>query len=401
MKAQAGILESDSADRSRRSSRRAVADVAADATKPTGGLAAAAPRRPRRREDEASARAERALLGLADVLRGARGRPRRSCSCSRTCTGPTTGCSTSSTSSSSGRASAPILVALHRAAGAARAAARVGRRQGERLHDLAAAARGRRDGAAARVAARAARAAERRRRPTLLGARRRQPALCRAVRPDACGARAASELALPETVQGIIAARLDALSAGGEDAAPGRGGRRQGLLARRGARAAAATAVRPRRRCARSSGKEFVRRARRSSVEGEPEYAFQHLLVRDVAYGQIPRAARADKHRAAALWIEELGRPEDHAEMLAHALLARARVRPCGRAGVSRARRARASGAARGRRARGVAPGLACGGPLLRRSPRALARGRSAASAGRAQRAVERSSPWTARASSS
>ena len=51
----------------------------------------------------------------------------------------------------------------------------------------------------------------------------------------------------------------------------------------------------------------FVRRARRSSVGGEAEYAFLHLLVRDVAYGQIPRAARAAKHRAAAEWIAALG----------------------------------------------------------------------------------------------
>ena len=42
------------------------------------------------------------------------------------------------------------------------------------------------------------------------------------------------------------------------------------------------------------------------------------MLVRDVAYGQIPRASRADKHRRAAEWIESLGRAEDHAEMLAH-----------------------------------------------------------------------------------
>ena len=36
--------------------------------------------------------------------------------------------------------------------------------------------------------------------------------------------------------------------------------------------------------------KEFVRRERRPSVAGESEYAFGHLLVRDVAYSQIPRA---------------------------------------------------------------------------------------------------------------
>ena len=64
--------------------------------------------------------------------------------------------------------------------------------------------------------------------------------------------------------------------------------------------------------------KEFVQRARRSSVAGETEYAFRHLLLRDVAYGQIPRPARAEGHRRAAEWLESLGRPEDHAETLAH-----------------------------------------------------------------------------------
>jgi tetratricopeptide (TPR) repeat protein len=44
------------------------------------------------------------------------------------------------------------------------------------------------------------------------------------------------------------------------------------------------------------------------------------VLVRDVAYGQIPRAARSEKHRRAAEWIESLGRADDHAEMIGHHL---------------------------------------------------------------------------------
>jgi tetratricopeptide (TPR) repeat protein len=64
--------------------------------------------------------------------------------------------------------------------------------------------------------------------------------------------------------------------------------------------------------------KEFVQQARRSSVAGQMEFAFKHLLVRDVAYGQIPRGERAAKHLLAAEWIEALGRREDHAEMVAH-----------------------------------------------------------------------------------
>src|SRR5262249_25620967 len=50
----------------------------------------------------------------------------------------------------------------------------------------------------------------------------------------------------------------------------------------------------------------------------DAEYAFRHVLLRDVAYGQIPRGARGEKHQRGATWIESLGRPEDHAEMLAH-----------------------------------------------------------------------------------
>ena len=68
--------------------------------------------------------------------------------------------------------------------------------------------------------------------------------------------------------------------------------------------------------------KEFLRRKRSSSVAGESEYSFGHLLVRDVAYGQIPRARRADKHRLAAEWIEALGRPDDQAELVVHHYLA-------------------------------------------------------------------------------
>jgi class 3 adenylate cyclase len=118
------------------------------------------------------------------------------------------------------------------------------------------------------------------------------------------------ELALPETVQGIIAARLDALALDEkallQDAAV------IGKVFWLGALGATEQQLHALQQ------KEFVQRARRSSVEGETEYAFKHLLVRDVAYGQVPRAERAQKHLRTAEWIESLGRPDDHAEMVAH-----------------------------------------------------------------------------------
>ena len=122
------------------------------------------------------------------------------------------------------------------------------------------------------------------------------------------------ELPLPETLQGIIAARLDGLSADEKsfmlDAAVVGKVFWTGALGRTDDDSTATLHSLER--------KGFVRRQRRSSVEGQTELAFAHALVRDVAYGQIPRADRAIKHRRVAEWIESLGRPEDHAEMLAY-----------------------------------------------------------------------------------
>lgn len=50
--------------------------------------------------------------------------------------------------------------------------------------------------------------------------------------------------------------------------------------------------------------KELVRPIRQSSLEGQREYGFWHSLTRDVAYSQVPRAARAARHVAAADWLE-------------------------------------------------------------------------------------------------
>ena len=78
------------------------------------------------------------------------------------------------------------------------------------------------------------------------------------------------------------------------------------------------------RTCARASiswlAKSSLRPARLSSVEGQTEYSFWHALTRDVAYGQIPRSARAAKHEAAADWLEQMAgdRVADHADLLAH-----------------------------------------------------------------------------------
>ena len=130
----------------------------------------------------------------------------------------------------------------------------------------------------------------------------------------------AEELTLPESVQALIAARLDTLPPD-----------RKSLLQD----AAVVGKVFWASAVAEMGGldlgevelalhelarKELVRPARASSMEGESEYSFWHLLVRDVAYSQIPRAERTRRHRAAAAWLGRKAgeRVEDLAEVLAH-----------------------------------------------------------------------------------
>jgi hypothetical protein len=128
----------------------------------------------------------------------------------------------------------------------------------------------------------------------------------------------APDAALPHSVQGIVAARLDALSREEkellQDAAvvgqvfwPGAlrhvSGDGTGLDEQLDA----------------LERKEFVHTASDSTVAQEREIAFRHPLIREVAYEQMPRARRAEKHRLAAEWVETLpaDRTESRADMLA------------------------------------------------------------------------------------
>jgi len=131
---------------------------------------------------------------------------------------------------------------------------------------------------------------------------------------------AGGDVPVPETVQALIAARLDTL-----------GAERKGLIQDAAVvgkvfwSAAVAAVGGLDDRTVRQGLHELVRRelirpSRLSSVEGQMEFAFGHGLVRDVAYAQIPRAERVRKHEAAAGWIEALAgdRVAEHAELLAH-----------------------------------------------------------------------------------
>jgi class 3 adenylate cyclase/tetratricopeptide (TPR) repeat protein len=112
------------------------------------------------------------------------------------------------------------------------------------------------------------------------------------------------EVPIPDSIHGLIAARLDTLPQ--ERKALLQDGAVLGKVFWTGA--VGAMGDRDRHEVEQAlhglARKELVRPSRQSSMEGEAEYGFWHVLVRDVAYQQIPRAARARKHVAASDWLE-------------------------------------------------------------------------------------------------
>ena len=122
----------------------------------------------------------------------------------------------------------------------------------------------------------------------------------------------------PVTLQGLIAARLDALALADKELL--QAAAVIGKVFWTGSVAAVvgrdSWSVDERLRVL--EHRELVRHSRISTLTGDSEWAFGHVLVRDVAYGQIPRADRAEMHRISGEWIESLGRPDDHAELVAH-----------------------------------------------------------------------------------
>jgi predicted ATPase len=109
---------------------------------------------------------------------------------------------------------------------------------------------------------------------------------------------------LPTTIRGIVAARLDALPPLERtvllDAAV------QGKVFWRGPldrvsddveTLTAALAALERR--------DLIRRERVSAIEGEAQYGFKHVLIRDVAYDLLPRARRQERHELCARFLEQ------------------------------------------------------------------------------------------------
>ncbi|MGH2539602.1 MAG: hypothetical protein ACRDGK_03690, partial [Actinomycetota bacterium] len=119
----------------------------------------------------------------------------------------------------------------------------------------------------------------------------------------AARARAAeASVNVPDTVQALIAARLDAL-----EPPDRRLLQAASVVGDRFWRGALATLdpVAPDLEASLRTlqRRGLIRRSSTSAIEGEAEFSFAHALIRDVAYGRLPRPARSHLHRSVTSWL--------------------------------------------------------------------------------------------------
>jgi len=127
-----------------------------------------------------------------------------------------------------------------------------------------------------------------------------------------------AEIQIPDTVQGVIAARLDQLPP------------REKAIVQDAAVIGRIFWAEPVRRLQGGEPvREVIRQLERmdvvqarpwNTVGGDEEFIFRHILIRDVAYNTIPRVVRPAKHRIIADWLAEVAgdRPDEFADLIAH-----------------------------------------------------------------------------------
>lgn len=128
---------------------------------------------------------------------------------------------------------------------------------------------------------------------------------------------------VPDTVQALIAARIDSLGADEKRLL-----QRAALIGRvfwRGALDALSPDVDVADALDVLLEREFVAPEARSSISGERAFQFTHGLIREVAYATMSKAARAEDHRRFAAWVAERA-PDELAEVRAHHLDSAARL---------------------------------------------------------------------------
>ena len=142
---------------------------------------------------------------------------------------------------------------------------------------------------------------------------------------------------LPDTVQAVLAARLDAL-----DPFERRLVQQASVVGRTFWEGSLAPLAEQEGRDLEEAlkglqDKDILAPGAESRLAGERELAFKHVLIRDVAYGMLPKAVRCRKHVEVGRFLEaRAGRPQRRASGAAGRAL-RSRGRP-GRRGRRRGR---------------------------------------------------------------
>jgi class 3 adenylate cyclase/tetratricopeptide (TPR) repeat protein len=129
------------------------------------------------------------------------------------------------------------------------------------------------------------------------------------------------DLPLPTSVQAVISSRLDGLDVAEKKVAHHASVVGAvfwaGAVAHLGIQDAGPPPD-PRRDLAALERRDFIAHRAVSSITGEDEYAFKHILMRDVAYGQIPKGRRAGLHVRFSDWVRILpGSADELVEIVA------------------------------------------------------------------------------------
>jgi class 3 adenylate cyclase/tetratricopeptide (TPR) repeat protein len=121
-----------------------------------------------------------------------------------------------------------------------------------------------------------------------------------------------ADFSVPDSVQAVLAARIDLLGAAEKEALQA-----AAVIGRVFWSGPVYELVKGAPDLRVLEDRDFVRRRAGSSVAGEREYAIKHALTREVAYAGLPKARRARLHAAFAGWLERtVG--DEAAPLLAH-----------------------------------------------------------------------------------
>ena len=133
-------------------------------------------------------------------------------------------------------------------------------------------------------------------------------------------AAAIGEVVIPDTVQAVLAARIDLLEPGEKRTLQSASVVGRVFWTGPVGKLLNGEASELDELLKRLEERELVAARVGSTIGGEREYAFKHVLTRDVAYGTLPRSERARAHAAVAGWIESTAgeRRAEFAELLAY-----------------------------------------------------------------------------------